>query len=102
MNGGLNLLAKVLGKPGKMGVKGSNVYEMYLEGKIREINDYCVHDVLDTYFVFLRTRVLAGELTVAREQTIVQNAKEYIIKNMEKNISLKEYYDNWGDWEPWP
>ena len=102
MNGGLNLLAKILGKPGKMGTVGSDVYDMYLEGKIREINNYCVHDVLDTYFVFLRTRVLAGELSVSHEQAIVKNTKEYIIKNMEKNAGLKEYYNNWGDWEPWP
>ena len=68
MNGGLNLLAKVIGKPGKMETKGDEVYDMYCAGKVKEINDYCMHDVLDTYFVFLRTRVLLGELTIDREQ----------------------------------
>ncbi len=102
MNGGLNLLAKVLGKPGKMGTKGSDVYDMFLQGKIREINDYCVHDVLDTYFVFLRTRVLQGDLKIEKEQEIVREAKAYIEANIEKIPSLQEYYDNWGDWNPWP
>jgi predicted PolB exonuclease-like 3'-5' exonuclease len=55
LNGGLNLFAKVLGKPGKMSTKGNEVYDMFLQGKIAEINDYCIHDVLDTYFIFLRT-----------------------------------------------
>ena len=102
MNGGLNLLAKVLGKPGKMSTKGNEVYDMFLEGKIQEINDYCIHDVLDTYFIFLRTRVLMGELTIDKEQEIVRQTKDYIEKNIGRIPALQEYHDNWGDWVPWP
>ena len=58
LTGGLDLLAKLLGKPGKMDVSGDQVYEMYLAGKFQEINEYCLCDTLDTYFVFLRTRIL--------------------------------------------
>ena len=53
--GGLNLLAKLIGKPGKMDVSGEQVYEMYRDGRYQDINDYCMFDTLDTYFVFLRT-----------------------------------------------
>ena len=53
--GGLNLLSKMLGKPGKMEVSGDQVYAFHQAGKAREINDYCLFDTLDTYFVFLRT-----------------------------------------------
>ena len=102
MTGGLNLLAKILGKPGKMSAKGDMVYEMYLDGEIQKINDYCIHDVLDTYFVFLKTRVLQGDINITKEQDIVQRAKFFIYNNMERIPALKEYFDNWGDWEPWP
>ncbi len=102
MSGGLNLLAKVLGKPGKMDAKGEEVYDMFLEGKVKEINDYCIHDVLDTYFVFLRSRVLLGELTIEREQDIVKMAKEFISKKGESIPAFKIYLDHWGDWDPWP
>jgi len=102
MNGGLNLLAKVIGKPGKMNTKGDEVYDMSLEGKFSEINNYCIHDVLDTYFVFLRTRVMTGEITIEREQDIVRMTKNYIEENRERIPAFKEYYENWGDWEPWP
>jgi len=102
MTGGLNLLAKVLGKPGKMSAKGDMVYEMFLGGDIQKINDYCIHDVLDTYFVFLRTRVLQGDIGTAREQEIVQKAKFFIYNNMERIPALKEYFDNWDDWGAWP
>jgi len=102
MNGGLNMLAKVIGKPGKMKTKGDEVYPMFLEGRIRDINNYCIHDVLDTYFVFLRTRVLTGEMTIVREQEIVKSTKNFLIDNRERIPALKEYLANWGDWDPWP
>src|SRR5947209_598960 len=49
MVGGLNLLSKLLGKPGKMGVQGDMVYQLHLAGKAQEINDYCMFDTLDTF-----------------------------------------------------
>jgi predicted PolB exonuclease-like 3'-5' exonuclease len=102
MNGGLNLLSKVIGKPGKMETKGSEVYDLFLQNRIKEINDYCIHDVLDTYFVFLRTRVMLGELSIDREQQIVKDTKEYLETNKNKITAFREYLDNWGDWDPWP
>ncbi len=65
-NGGLNLAANLIGKPGKMDVQGNMVQDLYDLGKLAEINDYCRCDVLDTYFVFLRTRVLIGQLSIER------------------------------------
>ena len=102
MNGGLNLLAKVLGKPGKMDVSGADVYDMYLDGKVKEINDYCTHDVLDTYFVFLRTKVMLGEITIEREQDIVKNAKHFLETNKEKFPAFNMYLENMSPWNPWP
>ena len=102
MNGGLDLFAKTLGKPGKMDAKGEEVYDMFAKGKLKAINDYCIHDVLDTYFVFLRTRVMLGEMTLAREQDVVKQAHEFIKSGMEKNSAFKSYLDAWGAWDPWP
>lgn len=102
MTGGLNLLAKVLGKPGKMDTKGDEVYDLYLKGEMTQINDYCYHDVLDTYFVFLRTRVMLGELSIGREQELVKMAKDFIEEKSSTVDALKLYLENWGDWDPWP
>ena len=102
MNGGLNLLAKVLGKPGKIGTSGDDVYGMFLEGRTKEINDYCIHDVLDTYFLFLRTRVMIGEIAIEREQEIVAETKKFIEKKSENISAYQKYMENWGDWNPWP
>jgi predicted PolB exonuclease-like 3'-5' exonuclease len=101
--GGLNLLSKLLGKPGKMDVAGDQVYAMHLQGKKLEINDYCLFDTLDTYFVFLRTRVLAGELTLEQEQTLVRDeAKSWLTARAGELPALRQYLENWGDWAAWP
>ena len=102
MVGGLNLLSKLLGKPGKMQIQGDMVYQLHLAGKCNEINDYCMFDTLDTFFVFLRTRVLTGELTLEQEYVAVLKAKEWIQNKSSELPVLRQYLDNWGDWIPWP
>jgi hypothetical protein len=102
MNGGLNVLAKLLGKPGKMSVAGDQVYLMYLEGKTEQINDYCMFDTLDTYFIFLRTRVMIGEFSLEEEHKLVLHAKEFIQARVPQYPALQQYVDNWSDWQPWP
>jgi predicted PolB exonuclease-like 3'-5' exonuclease len=100
--GGLNLLSKLLGKPGKLEVRGEKVYPMFLEGRIQDINDYCVFDTLDTYFVLLRTRVLTGELSLEDEHRAVLRAREWLEQQVAALPALRHYLDNWGDWSPWP
>jgi hypothetical protein len=75
---------------------------MYLAGRAQEINDYCMFDTLDTYFVFLRTRVVAGEISLAQEQKLVQHAKQWITDKVKELPALGQYLENWGDWSPWP
>ena len=101
-NGGLNLAASLLGKPGKIDTQGFMVQDMYDAGKLSEINDYCRCDVLDTYFVFLRTMVLAGSLPLANEQELVKNTRDWIAQHSETIPVYRQYLDNWGDWQnPW-
>jgi predicted PolB exonuclease-like 3'-5' exonuclease len=102
MAGGLNLLSKLLGKPGKMGVSGDQVYRMYLEGRAQEINDYCMFDTLDTYFVFLRSRVVTGDLTLEQEHIAVMQARDWLTGRVKDLPALQQYLDNWGEWDPWP
>jgi 3'-5' exonuclease len=100
--GGMNLLAKLLGKPGKMEVAGDQVYAMHQAGRTKEINDYCMFDTLDTYFVFLRTRVMTGDLSLAQEHQLTLRARDWLQDRASEIPALRQYLDNWGDWEPWP
>jgi len=97
-NGGLDLAASLIGKPGKMGTQGFMVQDMYDEGRLSEINDYCRCDVLHTYFVFLRTMVLVGKLPLDREQELVKNTRDWIEQQSETIPIYRQYLDNWGDW----
>lgn len=101
-NGGLNLAANLLGKPGKMEVQGHMVQDLYDAGQLAEINQYCRYDVLDTYFVFLRTRVLVGQLALDAEQAIVSQTKQWLQQKSEQTAAYRLYLEHWGDWpNPW-
>lgn len=100
VSGGLNLLANLLGKPGKTTIDGSMVQDMYFEGRVEEINDYCRCDVLDTYFVFLRSRVLTGQLTIDEEQTLVADTKAWLEAQRSESPAIDHYLNHWGDWTP--
>jgi len=100
LSGGLNLLANLIGKPGKSGVDGSQVQDMYDRGETGPINDYCRCDVLDTYFVFLRSRVLLGKLTLDAERDLVDAAKEWLTAQAESIPVYAHYLAHWGDWQP--
>lgn len=99
LTGGLNLLANLIGKPGKAGVDGSQVQDMYDRGETTEINDYCRCDVLDTYFVFLRTRVLLGKMTLETEQELVHAAKTWLEEQSATLPVYAHYLSHWGDWQ---
>jgi len=101
-NGGLNLAANLLGKPGKMDVQGHMVQDLFHQGKLAEINDYCRCDLLDTYFVFLRTRVLFGDISLDQEQGLIAETKTWLIKKSAENAIFATYLKRWGDWvNPW-
>ena len=71
LHGGLDLCSTLLGKPGKLKTRGHMVQDIWNQGGKERIDDYCLCDVLDTYFVFLRTRVLTGEVTIEKEHQLV-------------------------------
>ena len=101
--GGLNLAANLLGKPGKMDVQGDMVQDLYDAGRLAEINDYCRCDVLDTYFVFLRSLVLRGKLPLEKEQQLIADTKAWLEQQCEAVSAYRLYLQHWGDWaNPWP
>ncbi len=100
VNGGLNLCAQLLGKPGKMDTKGAMVQDLWLAGEHLRIDDYCMCDALDTYFIFLRTRVVAGHITLERERALVESAKGWIEGAAAAgNLALEEYLNRFQQWQ---
>src|SRR5579872_804782 len=99
VEGGLNLLAKLIGMPGKTDIKGEDVYRMYLEGKYQEINDYCLFDTIDTYIVFLRSRILTGEITKEQYDDLKAKARVFLEAKTADFPALRKYLDQWSEFQ---
>jgi len=59
---GLDMIASLLGLPGKLGMDGSKVWPAWRDGDRASIHDYVEHDVLNTYLVYLRFELMRGGL----------------------------------------
>jgi predicted PolB exonuclease-like 3'-5' exonuclease len=54
--------ARVIGLPGKGAVDGSQVEGLFHAGQLESLRHYCLSDVAQTAFLFLRYRLVAGDL----------------------------------------
>ncbi len=59
----LDLYAKLVGLPGKEDVAGEDVQQLYAAGDLDRIAAYCMTDVVQTFLLFLRYRLVEGSLT---------------------------------------
>jgi predicted PolB exonuclease-like 3'-5' exonuclease len=59
----LDLYAKLVGLPGKEDVAGADVQALYAAGALDRIAAYCMTDVVQTFLLFLRLRLVEGSLT---------------------------------------
>jgi 3'-5' exonuclease len=58
----LDVIAKLCGMPGKVGIDGKDVGPMVHAGRLQEVRNYCLCDVAQTAGVFLRVQLVRGEL----------------------------------------
>jgi predicted PolB exonuclease-like 3'-5' exonuclease len=58
----LDIIAKLCGMPGKVGVDGKDVGPLVHAGRIQEVRNYCLCDVVQTAAVFYRVELLRGQL----------------------------------------
>lgn len=100
MPGGLHLLASLLSKPGKMETRGSMVQELWDAGEKERIDDYCLCDVLDTYFVLLRLSVLQGRIPASLEHERVEEARAVVEAAAGEWPGLSEYLAKFRYWTP--
>jgi len=76
----LNLWAKLIGLPGKYSIAGEDVEYLFRQGRQKEVNQYCMTDVLQTYLLFLRVELLRGKLDQAAYQATVTAAREDLMQ----------------------
>jgi len=72
----LDLYAKLVGLPGKEGLAGKDVGQLYAQGALEQIAGYCMSDVLQTWLLYLRYRLLDGGLSAAGYSLSVSACRE--------------------------
>ena len=91
----MNEVCSILGIPGKIGVDGSKVADMYDEGRLKEIDDYCETDVMNTYLVYLNYCLLTG---IINKDSFIKLNKDFVdFLKQDVNIknNYKEFLDEW-------
>jgi hypothetical protein len=58
----LDVIAKLCGMPGKVGLDGKDVGPLVHAGRLQQVRSYCLCDVVQTAGVFLRVQLVRGEL----------------------------------------
>ncbi len=82
----LDSVATLLGLPGKVGMHGSQVWEVYLEGGLARIRDYCETDVLNTYLIYLRFQLLRGHLNAGEHAAEVARVRRLVDESPAKHL----------------
>jgi len=72
----LDLYAKLIGLPGKEEVAGRDVQALYARGELDAIAAYCMTDVVQTWLLFLRYRLLEGRLTGEAYEASARSVRE--------------------------
>jgi predicted PolB exonuclease-like 3'-5' exonuclease len=75
---GLDAMARLCGFPGKLGMDGGEVHAAIQQGRIDHVRRYCETDVMNTYLLYLRFRLLRGELSAGEYAKEVSFARERI------------------------
>ena len=77
-NAGLDVVARLSGFPGKLGLDGSAVHAAVRAGRLEDVRRYCEADVMNTYLVYQRFRLLRGELTAGEYAKEISFVREKI------------------------
>jgi predicted PolB exonuclease-like 3'-5' exonuclease len=77
-NARMDVYAKLVGFPGKVGVDGSQVLPMVHAGRLEEVSAYCLCDVAQTAAIFLRVELLRGSIDRARYVELARGLLAFI------------------------
>ena len=71
-------ISVLLGLPGKLGMRGDEVWSHYRAGDLEGIRNYCETDVINTYLIFLRFELIRGRLAPAQYAQEIARTREYL------------------------
>ena len=75
----LDEISRAMGFEGKPhGIHGGEVEKYFLEGRIKEIADYCETDAINTYRIWVRYELFRGKLTEVEYRASEANLAEFV------------------------
>lgn len=83
----LDLMARSIGLPGKLGMDGSQVEQLFHEGRFKEIEEYCLTDVTQTGFLLLRWKLLTGQIPIGQYRTAAYSVWQAIQERQQELVS---------------
>ena len=98
----LDVLSKLIGLPGKYSIEGEDVEYLYRQGRQKEINQYCVTDVLQTWALFLRVQLMRGKLNPSDYRQAVDVTRKDLVKrayDAEPDNFLLDFLNRWNSEE---
>lgn len=94
-NAKLDDIAVMLGLPGKMGMSGGKVWGNFMAGEIEGIRNYCETDVLNTYLVYQRLRLIQGTLSQTEYEHCNQEVLDFLLASDQPH--LLEFAEKWHE-----
>jgi len=91
----MNEVCSILNIPGKIGVDGSKVTDLYDAKKIREIRDYCETDVMNTYLLYLHHQYHTGTLTQENFVSAAEQLANYLDADRTEKKHFDEFLSEW-------
>ena len=90
-------MSAMCGIPGKIGIDGSQVANIFLQGGLESIGDYNLADAMSTYLLFLRMCHLSGILDNANYLTEQMRLLSEVLEIVERRKSqfLKSFVVEW-------
>ena len=90
---GLDVIATMLGYPGKMGMAGSKVWDEFSNGNLAGIRNYCETDVLNTYLVYLRFQFMRGVMDAVQLEEAETMLQDVLVESGKPH--LHEFLEVW-------
>lgn len=94
-NAPLDQLARLCGFPGKLGMDGSQVWPAWQQGRADEVRAYCETDVVNTWLMYCRFRLMRGELSPGQYQAEIELVRSTL--GASDASHWREYLASWPE-----
>ncbi len=91
----MNELCAAFNLPGKIGVDGSQVMQMFDDDKLEEIRNYCETDVINTYLLYLVYQHHNGSISKDSFVKCKKNLHEFLEIKSQSKTHFAEFLKEW-------